>query len=230
MNSKLIVALDLDNQAEVFALIDQIAPDTCAVKVGNELFTRFGTEFVSELVQRKFKVFLDLKYHDIPNTVAQACKAAADLGVWMVNVHASGGLAMMQAAKEALEGYGAKKPLLIAVTVLTSFSEQDLQGIGIQHSILDHVRNLALLAKEAGLDGVVSSAHEVPMIKQLCGTNFLTVTPGIRPLNSEKNDQVRTMSPEEAVKKGSDYLVIGRPITKAKDPALILDQINKSIL
>lgn len=230
MNSKLIVALDLDNQAEVFALIDQIAPDTCAVKVGNELFTRFGTDFVSELVKRKFKVFLDLKYHDIPNTVAQACKAAADLGVWMVNVHASGGLAMMQAAKTALEGYGTKKPLLIAVTVLTSFSEQDLQGIGIQHSILDQVRNLALLAKEAGLDGVVSSAHEVPMIKQLCGNDFVAVTPGIRPLNSEKNDQVRTMSPEEAIQKGSDYLVIGRPITKAKDPALILDQINKSIL
>lgn len=229
MSFKLIIALDFDNQTDALKFVDKIDPNTCALKVGHEMFTRYGSDFVRQLVARQFKVFLDLKFYDIPNTVAQACKAAADLGVWMLNVHASGGLAMMQAAKTALNAYGSNKPLLIAVTVLTSFSEQDLLKTGLTHSLEKQVISLALLAKDAGLDGVVSSAQEARAIKNLCGSEFVVVTPGIRPENSEQNDQVRTMTPQSAINEGSDFLVIGRPVTKASDPAGVIQQIQHSI-
>ncbi|MFI4919697.1 MAG: orotidine-5'-phosphate decarboxylase [Legionellales bacterium] len=229
MTSKLIVALDFDNQINALKLIDSIEPASCALKVGSEMFTHFGNPFIKQLIARNFNVFLDLKFHDIPNTVANACKAAADLGVWMMNVHASGGLHMMQAAKKALESYGNNGPILIAVTVLTSLSEMELTSIGINSSLLDQVKKLALLAKQAGLDGVVSSAYEVKSIKEECGARFITVTPGIRPTTSNKNDQTRVVTPKDAVILGSDYLVIGRPITEALDPAAVITEIHGSI-
>lgn len=225
MSSKLIVALDFDNQNDALSLIDQIDPSTCALKVGSELFTLLGAQFVKLLISRKFKVFLDLKFHDIPNTVAKACKRAADLGVWMMNVHASGGYDMMCAAKTSLETYGSDKPLLIAVTVLTSFKEADLSRIGINNNLLDQVKNLSKLSHEAGLDGVVCSAHEVRMIKQECGSNFITVTPGIRLPSNSADDQSRIMTPQQAIKEGSDYLVIGRPITQAVAPSKVITEI-----
>ena len=228
MPLKLIVALDFDNQSAAFALVDQLCPTLCALKVGSEMFTLFGTDFIQALVARKFKVFLDLKFYDIPNTVAQACKASADLGVWMLNVHASGGLAMMQAAQNALSFYGSTRPLLIAVTVLTSMSAAELYATGIHEPLEKRVCMLALLAQEAGLDGVVSSALEVPSIKEACGPDFLTVTPGIRLSSDKHDDQVRVTTPELALKAGSDYLVVGRPITRASNPAnVVRDLIMK---
>lgn len=229
MAPKLIVALDYDNQDEALNLVDQLEPADCALKVGSEMFTLFGTDFVKSLVRRQFKIFLDLKFHDIPNTVAQSCKACAELGVWMINVHALGGLRMMQAAKHALEEYGTNRPLLIAVTVLTSFTEDELRFLGINNSIEEQVKRLASLAKDAGLDGVVSSAYEVKSIKQSCGSDFLTVTPGIRLSNNSKNDQSRVMTPQQAIIQGSDYLVVGRPITQALNPALIISDILRDI-
>lgn len=229
MNQKLIVALDYDNQINALQLIDKLDPTSCALKVGSEMFTLFGPQFVKQLVDRQFKVFLDLKFHDIPNTVANACKAAADLGVWMVNVHASGGLKMMIAAKNALDTYGIQKPLLIAVTVLTSFKAEELKSIGIPASLTEHVISLAVLAKDAGLDGVVSSAHEVKFIKKSCGLDFLAVTPGIRWTNNTTDDQSRIMTPKQAISAGSDYLVIGRPITQDPNPALVVSEIIKHI-
>ncbi|KGP64447.1 orotidine 5'-phosphate decarboxylase [Legionella norrlandica] len=225
MTPKLIVALDFDNQQEALNLVDKLDPVHCALKVGSELFTLLGPQFVKQLINRQFKVFLDLKFHDIPNTVAKACHAAAELGVWMVNVHALGGIKMMQAAKNALEPYGHDSPLLIAVTVLTSFEENELARIGINNSLLDEVKSLAILAKDAGLHGVVSSAHEVKMIKEKCGKDFITVTPGIRLPNNLKDDQSRIMTPQQAVMEGSDFLVIGRPITQASNPSEIVSAI-----
>jgi len=230
MTVKLIVALDFDNQNSALNLIDKLDPQYCALKVGSEMFTHFGTEFVRSLVSRSFKVFLDLKFHDIPNTVANACKACADLGVWMINVHAQGGMKMMQAARKAVETYGNDRPLLIAVTVLTSFTEDELRSIGVHHSVMDQVKSLASLAKEAGLDGVVSSAHEVKTIKNHCGSDFVTVTPGIRLSDNPKDDQSRIMTPQQAILEGSDYLVIGRPITQAADPASVVSAILRDIL
>ncbi|HEN5664800.1 TPA: orotidine-5'-phosphate decarboxylase, partial [Legionella pneumophila] len=218
MTPKLIVALDFDNQDNALQLVDKLDPDHCALKVGSELFTLLGPQFVKELVRREFKVFLDLKFHDIPNTVAKACHSAAELGVWMINVHAIGGLRMLQAAKESLKAYGQNRPLLIAVTVLTSFEEAELASVGISNSLPEQATHLAMLAREAGLDGVVSSAHEVKIIKQKCGENFITVTPGIRLPNNLKNDQSRIMTPQQAIREGSDFLVIGRPITQASNP------------
>jgi len=229
MSKKLIVALDFDNQHTAMTLVDQLDPGLCALKVGSEMFTLFGTEFVKKLIARQFNVFLDLKFHDIPNTVAQSCKASADLGVWMVNVHASGGLAMMQAAQRALSSYGASRPLLIAVTVLTSMNSVDLLEIGIHEPLEQRVCALARLAQQASLDGVVSSALEVPAIKAACGHNFLTITPGIRLASDNDHDQVRVMTPERALNAGSDYLVIGRPITTADNPALALRTILQSM-
>lgn len=225
---KLIIALDFDNLPSALTLIDQLDPKLCAVKVGSEMFTLFGTDFVKTLINRQFKVFLDLKFHDIPNTVARACTAAADLGVWMLNVHASGGLAMMQAAHKAIASYGPTRPLLIAVTVLTSMQANDLLTIGVQRSLDQQVCQLALLAKEAQLDGVVSSALEVQAIKASCGKHFLTITPGIRLPTDALNDQARVITPEQALKAGSDYLVIGRPITQATHPAkVVLDLLSR---
>lgn len=222
MPIKLIIALDFNNQNEALRLVDQLNPNSCALKIGSEMFTLFGPEFVRCLIKRKFKVFLDLKFHDIPTTVARACAAGADLGVWMLNVHAAGGLRMMQAAKESVEVYGADRPILIAVTVLTSMTVGDLQSIGIAGVLQDHVPCLAKLTQEAGLDGVVCSALEAPMIKKICGHDFIAVTPGIRLSHDESNDQVRVVTPQQALIAGSDYLVIGRPITRAVNPAKVV--------
>ncbi|KJF91226.1 orotidine-5'-phosphate decarboxylase [Photobacterium leiognathi] len=229
IDPKVIVALDYDNQNEALAFVDRIEPGSCRLKVGKEMFTYFGPDFVRQLHDRGHSVFLDLKFHDIPNTCSKAVKAAADLGVWMVNVHASGGERMMTASREILEPYGKDRPLLIGVTVLTSMEASDLAGIGIKQEPQQQVLNLASLAKNSGLDGVVCSAQEASILKGNLGKNFKLVTPGIRPVGSEAGDQRRVMTPIEAIAAGSDYLVIGRPITQAADPALVLAEINKSL-
>ncbi|MCW8471964.1 orotidine-5'-phosphate decarboxylase [Fluoribacter gormanii] len=229
MMPKLIVALDFDNEHDALNLVEKLDPKSCALKVGSELFTLLGTDFVSQLVKRQFKVFLDLKFHDIPNTVAKACKAGAELGVWMMNVHASGGMTMMQSARNAIDSYGASRPILIAVTVLTSFNQIELTSVGINTPVIDHVKKLAILTKESGLDGVVCSAQEVQAIKNTCGQQFITVTPGIRMPNNAKDDQSRVMTPKQAIEEGSDYLVVGRPITQAVNPEQVVAEILKNI-
>ena len=228
-DAKVVVALDFNNQADALAFVDKINPRDCRLKVGKEMFTYFGPEFVKVLVAKGFDVFLDLKFHDIPNTVAKAVTAAAELGVWMVNVHASGGLKMMEKAKEALLPYGDKAPLLIAVTVLTSMEESDLLGLGITKSPAEQVEHLATLTQQAGLDGVVCSAQEAQLLKNKLGKDFKLITPGIRPEGSSVDDQKRIMTPVQAVNLGVDYLVIGRPITKAEDPHRVLQDINASL-
>ncbi|WP_371378954.1 orotidine-5'-phosphate decarboxylase [Thalassotalea aquiviva] len=228
-DAKVVVALDFAKQDEALAFVDKIQPQDCKLKVGKEMFTHFGPEFVKNLTSRGFDVFLDLKFHDIPNTVAKAVAAAADLGVWMVNVHASGGSKMMAQAKQALAPYGDKAPLLIAVTVLTSMSEDDLAELGITISPEQQVKKLATLAQQAGLDGVVCSAQEAEMLKTTLGKDFKLVTPGIRPVGASVDDQKRIMTPPQAIDLGVDYLVIGRPITKAEDPHAVLQEINRSI-
>jgi orotidine-5'-phosphate decarboxylase len=229
MTIKLIVALDFDDEAKALDLVSQLDPMQCALKVGSEMYTLFGANFVRALVAKQFKVFLDLKFHDIPNTVARACKAGAELGVWMMNVHASGGLAMMQAAREAVHAYGDNRPLLIAVTILTSMNAQVLPTIGIETLLEQQVCLLAKLAQDAGLDGVVSSAQEVPLIKAACGQSFLTVTPGIRLAGENKHDQSRIITPADALKAGSDYLVIGRPITQAANPTHVVNELLRYV-
>ena len=229
MTSKIIVALDYEKEAEALALVDQIDPSLCRLKVGKEMFTTLGINFVKQLHQRNFDVFLDLKYHDIPNTVARAVRSAADLGVWMVDLHASGGLRMMEEAKRILEPYGKDAPLLIAVTVLTSMEDLDLLQIGINASPMEQVLRLAHLTQRAGLDGVVCSPQEVEILRNTCGKEFKLVTPGIRPIGADFGDQRRVMTPTAAIRAGSDYLVIGRPITKADNPVEVLRSINASI-
>lgn len=226
---KVIVALDYPNIDQALAFVDRIEPGSCHLKVGKEMFTLYGPDYVRKLHERGHTVFLDLKFHDIPNTCARAVAAAAELGVWMVNVHASGGERMMVAAREALEPYGKDKPLLIGVTVLTSMEQSDLAGIGINREPQEHVMSLATLTRNSGLDGVVCSAHESSMLKNALGKEFKLVTPGIRPAGSDAGDQRRIMTPVEAVAAGSDYLVIGRPITQAADPMAVLTQINQSL-
>lgn len=226
---KILVALDYDNQQEALELVDKLKPELCGLKVGKEMFTLFGPEFVKQLVGKGFKVFLDLKFHDIPNTVAKACKAAAELGVWMVNVHASGGSKMMHAARQAIEECD-NRPLLIAVTLLTSMDEVAYSEIGFKRDLPEQVEHLASISKSAGLDGVVCSAWEAKRLKEQLGQEFKLVTPGIRPPGSEIGDQSRIMTPEQAVAAGSDYLVIGRPITKASDPLKALYDISESIV
>ncbi len=228
--SKVIVALDYANKADAMAFVARVSPALCRLKVGKEMFTLFGPEFVRSLVAQGFDVFLDLKFHDIPNTVAKAVAASAELGVWMVNVHACGGLRMMAAAKQALADYGDKAPLLIAVTVLTSMEQDELQQTGVPGSLQDQVLRLATLTQQAGLDGVVCSAQEASLLKQHLGAEFKLVTPGIRPVGSELGDQRRVLTPAEACSQGSDYLVIGRPITQAVDPAATLAAINQSLV
>jgi orotidine-5'-phosphate decarboxylase len=228
--SKIIVALDYANKADALAFVARVSPALCRLKVGKEMFTLFGPEFVRSLVAQGFDVFLDLKFHDIPNTVAKAVAASAELGVWMVNVHACGGLRMMEAAKQSLAGYGSKAPLLIAVTVLTSMEQDELQQAGVSGSLQDQVLRLATLTQQAGLDGVVCSAQEASLLKQHLGADFKLVTPGIRPAGSELGDQRRVLTPVEACAQGSDYLVIGRPITQAVDPAATLTAINQSLV
>ena len=229
MTSKIIVALDYEKEAEALALVDQIDPSLCRLKVGKEMFTTLGINFVKQLHQRNFDVFLDLKYHDIPNTVARAVRSAADLGVWMVDLHASGGLRMMEEAKRILEPYGKDAPLLIAVTVLTSMEDLDLLQIGINASPMEQVLRLAHLTQRAGLDGVVCSPQEVEILRNACGEDFKLVTPGIRPIGGYFGDQRRVMTPTAAIRAGCDYLVIGRPITQADNPAEVLRSINASI-
>lgn len=226
---RIIVALDFPSQAPALALADQLDPGKCRLKVGKELFTRSGPQLVTALQDKGFDVFLDLKFHDIPNTTSAAVAAAADLGVWMVNVHASGGEKMMVACRERLESYGARRPLLIAVTVLTSMAADDLAGIGIPASPEAQVSRLAALTKNCGLDGVVCSAQEAPKLKAEQGADFKLVTPGIRPLTADKGDQQRIMTPSDALKAGSDYLVIGRPITQAPEPLVALEAIYKEV-
>ncbi|MDG1733045.1 MAG: orotidine-5'-phosphate decarboxylase [Thalassotalea sp.] len=229
-DAKVVVALDFAKQTDAFSFIDKIQPQDCKLKVGKEMFTHFGPEFVSNLVNRGFDVFLDLKFHDIPNTVAKAVSAAADLGVWMVNVHASGGSKMMSQAKLALDSYGKDAPLLIAVTVLTSMSQEDLLELGINATPEQQVMNLARLTQQSGLDGVVCSAQEAAMLKSALGQDFKLVTPGIRPVGASVDDQKRIMTPPQAIDLGVDYLVIGRPITKSDNPHQVLQDINRSII
>ncbi len=228
-DQKVIVALDYDKQQDALAFVDRIDPASCRLKVGKEMFTLFGPDFVRELHKRGFSVFLDLKFHDIPNTCSNAVRAAAELGVWMVNVHASGGERMMTASREILEPYGADRPLLIGVTVLTSMEQSDLAGIGLDLPPQQQVMRLAHLTKNSGLDGVVCSAQEASMLKSELGPSFKLVTPGIRPAGSAVGDQKRIMTPVEAINAGSDYLVIGRPITQADNPSAVLEQINLSL-
>ncbi len=227
-DAKIIVALDYPQAAPALGLVQRLEPSLCRLKVGKELFTVAGPQFVEQLQKRGFDVFLDLKFHDIPNTTAQACKAAASLGVWMVNVHALGGRRMMETAREALENV-ANRPKLIAVTVLTSMAQEDLQGIGITASPAEMVSRLAGLAKDSGLDGVVCSAQEASALRQQCGKDFCLVTPGIRPANAAADDQSRIMTPRSALEAGSSYLVIGRPITQAADPLIALKEISQDI-
>ncbi|ERS85666.1 orotidine 5'-phosphate decarboxylase [Marinobacter sp. C1S70] len=226
---KIIVALDFPSQNPALALADRLDPAKCRLKVGKELFTRSGPDLVKALQSRGFDIFLDLKFHDIPNTTSAAVVAAAELGVWMVNVHASGGEKMMVACRERLEAFGIDRPLLIAVTVLTSMSDEDLAGIGITGSAEAHVSRLATLTKNSGLDGVVCSAQEAPRLKAEQGSDFQLITPGIRPLTADKGDQQRIMTPVDALKAGSDYLVIGRPITQAPDPLAALEAIHAEV-
>ncbi|TPH12768.1 orotidine-5'-phosphate decarboxylase [Litorilituus lipolyticus] len=226
---KVVVALDFGKKSEALSFIDRIEPSDARLKVGKEMFTYFGPEFVKQLTGKGFDVFLDLKFHDIPNTVAKAVTAAADLGVWMVNVHASGGEQMMIKSREALSQFGSEAPLLIAVTVLTSMGQEDLLGLGITKTPAEQVMSLAQLTQKSGLDGVVCSAWEAEQLKLQLGKDFKLITPGIRPAGSSSDDQKRIMTPQQAIDVGVDYLVIGRPITKAADPQAVLQQINHSL-
>ncbi|ATC94646.1 orotidine-5'-phosphate decarboxylase [Pseudoalteromonas tunicata] len=226
---KVLIALDFDDEEAALNFVNQLSPQDCRLKVGKEMFTYFGPEFVKKLIAKDFDVFLDLKFHDIPNTVAKAVVAAAKMGVWMVNVHASGGPEMMIKAKEALLPFGEKAPLLIAVTVLTSMDADELSRLGVTKSPQEQVLYLATLAKQSGLDGVVCSAQEASSLKDKFGKNFKLITPGIRPQGSEIGDQKRIMTPKLALENGSDYLVIGRPITQAEDPVAALAAINLSL-
>jgi orotidine-5'-phosphate decarboxylase len=227
MNSpRIIVALDFPNADPALSLAMQLDPRLCRLKVGKELFTAAGPQLVERLMGKGFEVFLDLKFHDIPNTVAGACKAAASLGVWMVNVHALGGRKMLSAAREALP-MGTTK--LIAVTLLTSMGKDDLSDIGLSGEPEMVVQRLASLASSCGLDGVVCSALETSHLRQVMGKDFCLVTPGIRPLDSSVDDQQRVTTPSQAVANGADYLVIGRPITQATDPLAMLQRLHSEI-
>lgn len=223
--SPIIVALDYPDADSALAMADRLDPALCRVKVGKELFTAEGPALVKQLIGRGFDVFLDLKFHDIPNTVAKAVSVAADMGVWMVNVHASGGRRMMEAAQAALASVGQEAPLLIAVTVLTSTEEGELQDIGLDCSINGQVLRLATLAKDCGLDGVVCSAQEAAMLRGAQGPGFQLVTPGIRPAGSAADDQRRILTPAQALAEGVNYMVIGRPITQAANPQDVLNAI-----
>ncbi len=227
-DSKIIVALDYPAADAAIALAHQLDPARCRLKIGKELFTRSGPKVVETLGKQGFDIFLDLKYHDIPNTVAKACAAAADLGVWMMNVHTLGGGAMMTAAREAI-GSASDRPTLIGVTLLTSMDQHTFDQIGLQGTITETVLRLADLAKDSGLDGVVCSAQEASQLRAQHGDDFQLITPGIRPANSDQGDQHRTMTPAQALAVGSSYLVIGRPITAAENPMAALHAIEESL-
>jgi orotidine-5'-phosphate decarboxylase len=226
--SRVIVALDYPDAASAMQLVARLTPDLCRLKVGKELFTRAGPRLVEDLAAHGFDVFLDLKFHDIPNTVASACQAAADLGVWMMNVHALGGERMLQAAKEGVTR-ATHTPLLIAVTILTSMDESDLAAVGLAGSPLDNVLRLAQLAQQSGMDGVVCSSRETPVLRAQLDPGFRLITPGIRPAGSQADDLRRVMTPVDAINSGSDYLVIGRPVTRADDPVSVLRTINSEL-
>lgn len=225
---KVIVALDYANAEDALSLVNQLDPDLCKLKVGKELFTAAGPQLVEQLIIKDFKVFLDLKFHDIPNTVMKACEAASNLGVWMLNVHASGGSDMMQAALEGIDR-GNHTPYLIAVTVLTSMGKNNLTELGINNSVENQVLKLASLAKISGLHGVVCSAMEAEQLRKVHNKDFLLVTPGIRPVNANLDDQTRVLTPSKALSMGASYLVVGRPITQANDPIQALNKINQEI-
>jgi orotidine-5'-phosphate decarboxylase len=228
IQSPVIVALDFPGAVPALTLVDQLSPGSCRLKIGKELFTREGPQIVRAVQDRGFEVFLDLKFHDIPNTTAAAVEAAADLGVWMVNVHASGGRRMMQACAERLLK-GGHATRLIAVTVLTSMEADDLHEVGIPDSPIDHVQRLAQLTQDCGLHGVVCSAQEAGLLRALTRPEFLLVTPGIRLADGEAGDQRRIMTPEKAQAAGVSYMVIGRPITQSASPMATLDLINRSL-
>ena len=228
-DSKIVVALDFPTLKQAVDFVAELNPELCKLKIGKELFAVGGANFVEKCVGLGFDVFLDLKYHDIPNTVAKACEAAAKMGVWMINVHAMGGKKMMSLAKEAVLN-SSHQPILIAVTVLTSMEQQDLTDIGMSGTPRENVLRLAKLAHSSGLDGVVCSAQEASMIRKNIKNDFCLVTPGIRPEGAAINDQKRIMTPQEALTAGANYLVIGRPITQSKDPLETLIAIHKSII
>lgn len=228
MGKPIIVVLDFPDEKPALELADRLDPSACRVKVGKELHTAAGPRVVDALMRRGFDVFLDLKFYDIPNTVAGACRIAASQGVWMVNVHASGGRRMMMAAREAIDSASAR-PLLIGVTVLTSLSSDDMMEVGFAGSAAENVARLAALTKTCGLDGVVCSAEEATALKTSLGAEFLLVTPGIRLKGDAKGDQQRVVTPVDAIKAGANYLVVGRTITHAKDPVATLDLINREL-
>ena len=227
--ARVIVALDFDDAAKAMALVDQLDPAACKLKVGKEMFTLFGPELVKSLIAKGFDIFLDLKFHDIPNTVAKACKAAAEMGVWMVNVHASGGMEMMKAAKNAITGSSHPQTKLIAVTVLTSMDQAQLNDVVPEVSPAEQVKKLAQLTADSGLDGVVCSAKEAVMLRETHNDEFLLVTPGIRPAGADVGDQKRVMTPVDAIDAGVSYLVMGRPITQAENPLAALQAVNQSL-
>ena len=226
MTNRIIIPLDMEYTAAV-SIADTLDPNICRLKVGNQLFTSSGPKIVKMLHDKGFEIFLDLKFHDIPNTVYESVRSAANLGVWMINVHASGGSKMLDASKKALEGFD-KPPLLIGVTILTSISEEILTEIGF-NNLDKQVMRLTKLAHRSGLDGVVCAASDASKVKQTCGESFLTVTPGIRPKDADLNDQSRISTPKEAIANGSDFLVIGRPITGSEDPKNALENIYKEV-
>ncbi|WP_251979012.1 orotidine-5'-phosphate decarboxylase [Salinicola avicenniae] len=227
-DSPLIIALDYPALAPALQLADALDPARCRVKIGKELFTRVGPAAIEAMHARGFEVFLDLKFHDIPNTVAGAVEAAADQGVWMVNVHAAGGRRMMEASAARLAQHNLRTHL-IAVTVLTSMTDDELEEVGVASGALAQVERLATLTRDAGLDGVVCSARESARLRELCGNDFLKVTPGIRPATAEAGDQRRVMTPEAAMAAGSTHLVIGRAVTQAEKPMEALAAIERSL-
>lgn len=222
-NNRIIIALDMDDQKQVLSFVKELNPAQCRLKIGKELFTSYGPKLVKKLQKQGFSIFLDLKFHDIPNTVYKAVRAACQLNVWMLTIHAAGGSEMMRAARRAVEE-SSHKPILVAVTVLTSLSGEDLHEQGIQRSTDEQVLRLASLAQQNGMDGVVCSAAEAASIRKLLSENFVLVTPGIRPTGDESQDQKRVVTPKDAISAGSNFLVIGRPITQARKP---LEKLNK---
>ena len=224
--SRIIVALDYHDKQSAMDFVNRVNPSLCALKIGKSVFTRLGPDFVRELIAKQFRVFLDLKFHDIPNTVFDACTAAAELGIWMLNVHIAGGEKMLREARRAIDLFPEnKRPLLIGVTVLTSLDQADLNILGMKDSLENTVLHLAQLAKSCALDGVVCSAKEATLLRKKCGDDFILVTPGIRLSEDTHSDQKRVVTPEDALAAGADYLVIGRSITQAKDPIALLQEL-----
>ena len=226
--SRIIVALDFPDEKSTLRFVEeQLSPELCCLKIGKELFTATGRHLVEKLIAQNYNIFLDLKYHDIPNTVASACRVAADMGVFMIDMHCMGGHRMMEAAANALAHY-AYRPLLIGVTVLTSMEQNDLSAIGMTGNLKDTVIRLARMAQQSGLDGTVSSAQEASLLREQLGKDWVLVTPGIR-LQQTQDDQRRIMIPQDAIRAGSHYLVIGRPITQSSHPMQTLRQVYDDI-